>query len=344
MADPVETPVAAPEAALTPPVAEPTETPAEKPNGKAKANGAATEEQAPPDEGAMLRELAAKLGFEVEDRKLTTKERAAFREKARQMRAEIDAEIQQRREAFEAEVSPRRAQVERAMLLEQAYEVGDYEGMARALGRKDWNDLQNDVIAKLADPNYKELQELKRWREETAQREQRQREEWIQNQKNEQIRQAVASHKADLSDRMAESADPLVREMHDDPMFIEAVYRIQAENWDGEHTVSPEKAIRMAAKGTAKALRDELEGLHKRLSKAFQPAETPAAEEPAKPNLKAPAPKTGPASKPSAAAMGKWDFSDPKQEAAFRERAKNVLAEAAARETLEQVGKAANKA
>lgn len=332
----IETSAPATEQAPPAPETEPTQSAEAKPNGKA--NGKAKPAEPPPeahpvDEAELLRTLAAKLGFEVEDRKLTTKERAEFRLKAKELRSEIDAELQQRREAFEAEVNPRRAQLDKAMALEAAHEAGDYEAIARILGNKDWDELQKTVIEKLSNPHYKEVQELKRWKEETAERERRAAAEWEQQQVAQRHAQAVAAHKADLSERMSRSNDPLIRAMHDDPGFIQAVFRIQQENWDGTETVSPEQAIRMAAKGTSRALRDEMVELKKRLDQAFPVQAAEPAEE--KSLMKAPAPKTSPAPKPAAAATKKWDFTDPKTEMEFRKRRDALLAEASAREVLE---------
>lgn len=344
MPEPVEVPAAAaaevvaPSAAEAPPAeaVEAANDNAAPAKDKAKSNGKAAPvpepeaPAAPVDEIATLRQLAEKHGFEVDGRTLTIKDKAAFRKRTKEIREGLDAELQARREAFEAEIAPKRADIEKSEAIRKAHAVGDYEGIARALGHKDWNELQEDVIARLADPNYKRLQELERKQQERDAREAREAEDREHRATAAERQRAITAYKADLSERMAKSPDKLVRAMADDPGFITAIHRIQEEHWDGATTISAEKAARMAIKGTSLPLHDELQGLYKRLKSAFE-EETEAANDNATPPaetekspMKSPKPKTSPAPKPAAAPPGKWE-----SDAEWREYAVRRMKEAA---------------
>jgi hypothetical protein len=267
-------------------------------------------------EREQLLALAKKLGYELEDTKVTTVERADFRKWKDAQKAKLSAleqEIAKKREEAEAlhgsklteaekaaqeKLEKAETEVEFAQNLVKAAEEGDYEAIAQLLGHKDWNDLQQGVISKFADPNYKELQELKRWRKEQeeqrsktekekaeaeakAKREEEERIKEHQRQQEIQARQQqMAAYHKQLSEQMAASEDPLTRVMSQDPQYIAAIVRIQQENWDHEteSTVTPEQAAKLAAKGAGTTLMGELEGLYKRLGEVFGGAQAaPAA-------------------------------------------------------------------
>lgn len=310
--------------------AEPTESQPSNDNGAASVDAPAD----PNAEIAALKALADKLGLELDDKKVTTKERARLRLAAKEERQRLDAEAQQTRASIEAQMAEHQERIGRATAILRAADMGDYQELARQLGHQDWDALQLDVRNKVADPNYKRLQELERKQAEAEAREQRSREQAaVQERASLQARE-IARYKTGLSETMAASADPLVRAMHDDPNFVDAVWRIQREHYDPrtDSTVAPEQAIRMAASGARMALKDELGEIHKRLSRAFGAEAAKAIEsavaaaEPANDNAatKAAKPKAPP--KPSASRPAKWE-----KKADWRAYAIKKLEEAAAK-------------
>jgi len=254
----------------------------------------------------LLEKLAKEQGLEIQDGKVTTKERAEFRllkQEQRNQLVKAEKEAIARVEAAQKELADRYKRVE---AFEGAIKGRDHQGLAKALGYENWDKLQEDVIAWNADPNYQRIRELeafKKQQEEQAEQAAQQRQQAAQ----EQARvQAETKYISDLSGVMKTSQDPLVQSMSDDPLFLRAVYRIQQENWDGRETVTPEQAVRMAASGSRVTLGEELKALHARLDKAF--GKKP---EPEKPAALAPKPKVagGPKAAPSLPAknVGRMD-------------------------------------
>jgi hypothetical protein len=327
-------------------------------------------------ERAQLLELAKKLGYEVDDKRIDTAERAEFRHYKQQQRAALaaaQADLEKKRAEAEEHYSKRTAEAEAkaeerlaqaqselefANKLSQAAEDGDYDGLAVLLGRKDWNELQQDVIAKFADPGYKELQELKRWKQqqeeeklkskaeqERAEKERKAEEERqareVQRQQEIQARQQqLAAYHKQLSEKMASSEDPLTRVMSSDPSYIAAIVRIQQENWDPEteSTVTAEQAAKLAIKGAPSPLIAEMESLYKRLHTVFggatgqsaQPANTTSTE--STPQGEKKAPKSAPVpTKGTKTASAPGKFASPAEWRAYRDRR---LAEAIAEDTL----------
>jgi hypothetical protein len=240
---------------------------------------------------AMFEALAKKLGIKVENGVVKPSERIAWenaklraeqgiakaRHEAEQMRAEAESSLKS---------NPR---VQKAEAIMTAYEAGDPDGFAAALGAKDFNEFQQSFLRRLADPNYGELRKLQQWKEqqeaERVKLEAQQREQHQQQ----QVQQAERTYMSTLSQTCKASSNPLVAAMHDDPLFLQAVYRIQKKHWNPEQqkTVSVEEAIQ-------EGLETELKSLHDRLSRGFGGG-SPAAEPGAAPvrNGKKPAPRTG---------------------------------------------------
>ncbi len=284
--------------------------PEKAPKGKrgAKGKGApAAAEAAPvveipvntaPDKRAQLLAIAAELGMEVNDAEVTVAERVAFREAQKKHAARLETQEQDVLRRLQEAKGGFATEIEQAKALRAAYDAGDYDGLAKLLGPKDWNALQEEMIAKISDPNYKRLRQLEQ-KEQEREREAEQRriagERAAFQQKQLEARQIV---EARLSAQMKNSADPLVAALHDDPQFIAAVIEVQRQNWDGSSTVSPEKAIKIAAKGFTGPLHQHMQNLYQKLQKAFgatpaQAAAVVAAVAPAAAAVVAPTPGKG---------------------------------------------------
>lgn len=251
--------------------------------GKKGAKGAAKVEQAIADAAPaaaanaapavdkleQLKALAAELEMDFDGAKVAIRERVEFREAKDRLRKQIEqqeAEVLRRLDEAKTQFSTK---LTKADQIEKAYEAGDYDGLAKLLGPNDWNALQEEMIAKISDPNYKRLRELER-KDQEREAENQRVQQMHQNQANHRARsEALATHTANLQAQMKASTDPLVREMHDDPLFVNSVIAIQQQNWDGKSTVSPEKAIRMAADGFAAPVAQHMKGLYDKLHRVF---------------------------------------------------------------------------
>jgi hypothetical protein len=259
-----------PEAAPAPP-----EPAAPKPNGKKVVRPAGDPKL------EQLNALAKELGMAVEAGKVMPSERAKFRQYQREREGKLGQAEQERLSKLEAREKEAEETIKWASSLKKTKENGDYQGLAKELGFENWDKLQEDVIARISDPNYKRLREL----EERAAREEEEKtkakaeqERTAAQQKQVELRQAVWKK---FATEMPQSKDPLVSAMGDHPMFVSAALRIQEEQWDG--TALPyERIAGMAAKGTQRTLREECKDLYDRLHKAFggQTAAPPPVKKP----------------------------------------------------------------
>lgn len=238
--------------------------PAEKPAKKGK-------QPAPVDKRAQLEAIAKELGLEIDEGAVTPTERKLWRDAKRRERANLERELGEIRGSFQQERQQFAGELEWARQVRAAHEAGDPNALAGALGHKDFNEFQREYIKRLADPNYMELRRLK----EANERGEREKLELQQRaQQEHQQRAAVearTAYIADLGAKCKASADPLVREMSDDPHFLRSIFKIQQERYDGERTISAEQAIKLAAQGTGSSLEGELRGLYERLHRALGP-------------------------------------------------------------------------
>ncbi len=221
------------------------------------------------DKLAQLKALAEELNLDVDGAGVTARERVEFRDAKKKLNERIQ---QQEREVLQRLEQARQqftGQLTRAEKIDAAAGSGDYEGLAQLLGKKDWNALQEDVIARLSDPNYKRLQELEQYRQQQEVEKQQRQQQYERQTQAQRQNAARAEHVQNLQSQMKASTDPLVSAMYDDPQFVAAVIEVQRQNWDGHTTVSPEKAIKIAAQGFAAPLQQHMRGLYDRLQKVF---------------------------------------------------------------------------
>ncbi len=259
--------------------------------------------------------LAKKHGFELDRAgRVTTAERHKFREEKRQQAEQIEQRArgyQQQLQSYMAELDHKQAEFaareSRSSSFEKAIEAGDFDAVAVAAGRKDWQSLQQEMLDRVSDPTYKKMVELERWKEQEEKQKEEQQRAWQRQQEEQREQQAQveqrkveADYKGSLSASMANSKDPIVAAMHDDPVFIETMFQYQRKYLDRESgTVpSPEALIRRDEGG----VRASLEKLYTRLGKALGAPSTPPAREEAEASpeatktaaLSAPAPKAPP--------------------------------------------------
>jgi len=249
-----------------------------------------------PDETA-LKELAKKLGYEVDGKTLKVAEVAGWRRKKARDQAALREQQQKLADEGNRIRSEALNDIRTARAIIQARQNGDWDEYARLTNPNgpegDWSSLNEEVAGKLADPSYQKVRELERWKaNQERQAEEQRRQYELQQARAEQQRQ-TQQYLHGLTENMKKSQDTLVATMAEDPFFQQAIFRVQQEHFDGSETVSPEEAARMPANGVGPSVEQELRGLYEKLQKAFgKPAES---EEPAKKGNGKPAPAKKPA-------------------------------------------------
>lgn len=242
-----------------------------KGNGESLSKGKKVLKPGPQDALGKLQELAKELDMEVVAGKVLPSERNDFREWKRKQKEAMQGEHQTRMAELEKREQGFQEKLKKADALLAAADAADYEGLAKLLGHDDWDKLQESVIARLSDPNYKRLRELERRDQERMEAEAKQKQEAETRAQQQQRAQAIQAHMVKLGQHCAASKDPVVQAMADEPNFIQAIFNIQRENYDQEtdSTVTPEQAIKMAVRGAPRALIEELKTLAAKLNKAF---------------------------------------------------------------------------
>lgn len=250
-----------------------------------------------------LQIIARKLNYQVDGAAVTVAERKAFRDQQREAKQALDKWKQDIANEWDGKIKASSEEIEYGRALKAAKETGDYDGIARGLGFKDWNELADDHIAKLADPNHKRLTELEKRLQEKERAEAEQAERYRQHQAQQQREQQVQGYKVEMSSAMKQSENPVLKELADFPDVVNMLFAIQQANWDpvAQKTVTLEQALLMPLPGQRQPVRELLRGWHTSLAKAFgggAPAAAPAAQ-PAKGKAKG---STGPTPTPAPSA------------------------------------------
>lgn len=274
---------------------EPAETPAEATPSKAAPKKDAKAPGDPKEaKRTQLKTLAEELGLNIDDSAVTVAERAEHRAAIRRQKSQLEADratFLKEKGEFDANKGEK---VARADTLFDAYERGDPEGFAKALGATDFNDFQKNFLKRLADPNYNELRRLQEKdaaRDAEAKKQAEQQKTQAEQQRQNEMR---VGYMKSLTETCQKSTNPLVAAFADEPLFLHTVYQIQKENWDPEteSTVTVEQAIKKALKGSPRDLEGDLRDIYERAKKAFEPIGSTAPAAAQKTNGKKPAPKT----------------------------------------------------
>lgn len=245
---------------------------------------------------AKIKAEAEALGLRFDGREVTVADRFKVREEQRTRLAKLQAKEAELAQTFQAKEKELESKGGKYLAFEKAYNDGDPDAMARALGvdgDTPWNTLQEKLLERIADPHYRKIQELEtqlksreeaenKAREEAqARAEQQRRHEQTMNVK----RGIVAEAKAVAGDN--EDAR-LLRALADDAQAVDTLYYLQASNYDPvtETTVSIAEALDERLPN-GQTLRQIMKTQYERLSKVFAAAPPPAPAP--KPAAKAPA-------------------------------------------------------
>lgn len=195
----------------------------------------------------------ARVDLEVAKREARREARAAYEAKAREVEARA-AKLAER-EALVGELLPEK--------LAAAMESGDFDAIARRLGRKDWADLTDAAIRAKTSPEHraalKAAEEVEALKRELA--EQRAAAERAAREQTEHAR--AAAFDSALATSLGASRDAAVKELSADPAFRQAVTSLMVERYNADGT-------ELDAEQAAATVVQRARATYERLSKAFR--------------------------------------------------------------------------
>ena len=254
----------APDAAI--PEEEEPEAPAEE--EKPEEEASEEEEEKPKKKGGEIEEidddfleLAKSKGLEVINRKVVSHERAKLWKRREKMQAEVNAEAAQARQQIERHVATLEEKYAPAVAVMKAMEADDLDGVAVAMGKTDWNDLNNQALQQRLSPEHKRIQALTK---EVNERKEREKAAAEQAQQEYEARAKAAKRQESLealSDDIGDLDHEGLASFSKDPAFVQGVHNHLSNNWDGHETISVQEAANLAYLDAKK--------LHAKLDKHF---------------------------------------------------------------------------
>lgn len=204
---------------------------------EAEAPPAAVEKPKPAEKAAKAKDGEVDPADDAEG-EVHPGERAKFREWKRNQVAGVNkfrdaelAKVEQARQALAKEEAGF-ANIRKAAA---ALESGDPDGLAVALGRKDWNELNDELLNHTASPTYKRLKELERRDAERAENEKRAQDQARQQQAQRQQHEKIQAHMRGMAEELAEHEDPLLAEACAEfPQLTELMFGEQRSHWKAE--------------------------------------------------------------------------------------------------------------
>lgn len=177
-----------------------------------------------------LEAIAAKHGMKVNGNRIEPAERVKFREEKRIAQERLqqrEAEIARKAAEFEQKSQGSSAKLS---AFEKALESRDVDGLAKAIGFKDWKELVNEHTKQLASPEYKRIQELER---RDAERQERDRQAEAQrNHEAEQARinESIKAYKVGMAEDLKGRGGQLSA-MGEDPELVDFLYSVSADHY-----------------------------------------------------------------------------------------------------------------
>lgn len=228
---------------------EPSQEPAATPKPKAAKSESSTEIDMDALKDAFLagdaRKMAELLGENPEDTKVGNTRWAEFRRATRAKEQHLAAE----REAIEAE--RKQVQAERQQLVESSSVLNDaarhlqnedYASFLETATGKRLEDVLEILTKELIDPSQKEIRKLRAERESERRAKTQQEQAWQKQQQEREAQHARQQYMSELR-RDLESDDAsndFLAEYGDE--FLQAVFYVQSQSWDGTATISARKA------------------------------------------------------------------------------------------------------
>jgi hypothetical protein len=159
--------------------------------------------------------------------------------------------------------------------------------MAKAIGRNDWNAMQEEILARIADPHYNEIQRLRKEIDEDKAQKKKAEEEHRARAMQAERQQAIVSVKRGIMTEASQAKDPVLKAMHTDPLFVDTIFSLQEKNYDPvtQTTISIEEALDEPLPN-GQTLRGHMKDLYERLGKASRHYPRPSPWHPHPPRLR----------------------------------------------------------
>ena len=177
-----------------------------------------------------LEALAAKHGMKVNGNRIEPAERVKFREEKRIAQERLqgrEAEIARKEREIEQKGSTSSAKMQ---AFERAVEARDVEGLARAVGFKDWRSLVDEHTKQLASPEYKRIQELERRESERAERDRQTEAQRAHEAEQARIGESIKAYKVGMTEDLKGRGGQLEK-MGDDPEMVDFLYQVSADHY-----------------------------------------------------------------------------------------------------------------
>lgn len=217
----------------------------------------------------LVKSLATELGLHFDGGSVLHNERVQFRHDIQKGRKKLDEAKKAAVEEFDAYRKQHEPDIEWARGLKAAQDSGDIEAVAKSLGHESWEAMQTHLSTVLADPRYREVQELKRKVQEREEVEERQRQAAIAAQEQQRQVQAQQQLMQRLQQQMASSGDPFVKAMARDAGMVRDIFLVQKELWDGRAPVPPEQAVDYVPPRGGPSIRQRWQNVFDTLTEAF---------------------------------------------------------------------------
>jgi hypothetical protein len=176
----------------------------------------------------QIEDLAAKAGMKVDGNRVEVAERVALREERRAMRETVARELAQERGKLAKEIEAAASSRGKSESFEKAVDAGDFDGMAKAAGFKDWRDMLNEQTKRMASPEYRRVQELERREQEREKAAKEQDERRAQEEQAQKNAQGIQAYKASMAEQLKAEGGQLER-LGSDQGFVNLLYDAAAE-------------------------------------------------------------------------------------------------------------------
>lgn len=214
----------------TPPAEEPAaevEEPAEEPSDpEAKA-----EPGEPADDDAE-----EPKGKPDDDKPVYGKERLKFRAEKRKHAEQIARE----RQAIADERAKLTAELEPVIQAKRAVELGDFDGLAKAFGFKDWNEANKRFLEESSSPGYKRLRQTEEQLERMQAKEREEREAAARARQQQEYQAQRQRNAAALATDM-KAMEGLASDCADDPVVVDLVLQRIEKEFAGRDSVTHEE-------------------------------------------------------------------------------------------------------
>jgi hypothetical protein len=217
--------------------------------------------QVDPEKLEQLKALAAEVGVDFDGERVTTRDRVNFRAERRELKEKLsvkEADLQARFDRATASLEDRYAS---AVKLQEAIDSRDFDQIAKEAGYETFGAMSVAHVQRRLSPDQQEMAKLRG--ELVA--EKRERAAWQERQKERQAEaqraDSITEYKQDLTTELRDHSDPAIADFAREPSFVDMVFTVQQQHWDGQQTLPTNEAVNMVI--------NELRGTYSRMNRFF---------------------------------------------------------------------------